>query len=511
MSLLTVGHSVQICNSQTYHSGIHPTPFPMLDTVKLGIPLTEKQHSIIQASADKADSWQWVQINNSTGDILFRRTKGLATTDGQSFHRQLRWDVPYTYSDDARLMIEFSIPKYWYGHNIRLLYDFLAPLQLLKQTLEDQFGLKGKGRLADVETWGLARLDICYAWKLPSQKLAQSYLDSLKRLHFPWKKPIIYPTAILFPGKTYSAKFYLKLPEFMQHDRKEMLKSHAALEWVDYCENLAEGVLRNEITCRQRFLKRQGIRTVADLLKQVEYVEWLENVPPENDLLRAVVFTKVMGDYMKPKIPDDPALAVPYLMNQLENGGTDFVLRSGTNISFEGFRLNEVKSIHTFLIEALPPELQNFEVKPGSIIYQTERKPIAILKGMLTKFIGENARMQPVDAIEAKLMESYKPVKASRLVSFWLYVQKFGSAKTKENYGKRSYYYNRNELKKAGISLIEPPTGNNITVLDRDWLQQFSLEIPSPHATNQYDDWRDSENVLNFVPKVSGVDNFGTG
>lgn len=479
----------------------------MLDTVKLAIPITEKQHAKIKAFADKADCWQWILHNSATGEILFRRTKGLALTDSQSFHRQLRWDIPHEYSTDARLMLEFSLPKYWYGHNIHLLYDFLEPLRWLKASLEKQFGLKASGRLPAIEVWQLLRLDVCYAWRFPSQRLAQSFLDSLKHLHFPWKKPTYYPTAILFAGKTYSVKFYLKLPEFRTHDRKEMLKSNAALEWVNHCEAIADGVLRFEATLRQKYLRRQKIVTVGDLTRSVEYVEWLESSPPDNDLLRAIIFMKVLGDYMQSQIPSDPKEAVPFLLSQIERGGDAINLKTGTNIQFDGFRLNEIhKSSISGLVSELPPDLRNFEVEPGCVGYRIEDKLTSISRRLLIKFIGENACMQRIDEIETKLMQVYKPVKAARLVSFWLYVQRFGSVKAKDVFGKRSYYYTKGELKKAGISLIEPPSGNNITVLDKDFMQQFRLEIPSQFVTNKFDDFRNSSNVLNFVPKVSGLD-----
>lgn len=409
-------------------------------------------------------------------------------------------------------MLEFSVPKYWYGHNIHLLYDFIKPLQQLKASLEAQFSFKGKMRLPEVETWQVLRLDLCYTWRFRSQKLAQSFLDSLKHLHFPWKKPTIYPTALLFAGKTYSVKFYLKLPEFKSHDRKEMLKSNAALEWVNHCEVIADGVLRFEATLRQKYLKRQKISTISDLTQPVEYVEWLEGSPPDDELLRAIVITKVLGDYVRKQIPKDPIEAIPFLLAQIENGGKAITLKSGTDIKFDRFVLNQVnESSINSLIDELPFDLRYSEIESGCISYRVEDKLTATSRRLLIKFIGENASMQRVEEIQVKLMEVYKPTKAARLVSFWLYVQRFGSAKAKETFKRDSYYYSKRELKKAGISLIEPPSGNNITVLDKEFMQQFKLEIPSEYVTNKYDDFRDSPNVLNFVPKMSGVDNFGAG
>lgn len=479
----------------------------MLDTIKLGIPLTQSQHTKVKGLADKNDCWQWILHNPVTGELLFRRTKGLATTDGQSFHRQLRWDIPHDYSPtDCKLTLEFSVPKYWYGQNIHLLYDFVEPIRQLKAALDRQFGFKGKGRLPDVMTWRVLRLDLCYAWRFPSQRLAQSFLDSLKHLHFPRKRPIYYPTAILFAGKTYSVKFYLKLPEFRNHDRKEMLKANASLEWVNHCESIADGILRFEATLRQKYLKRHNIQTLANLIKPVEYIEWIEGIPPKDELLRAIVIYRIIGDYLAKKIPSDPMKAIEFLLPQLLGQKPLTVkLKNGLNLSFEEFTINP-HDTDGLLIRQLPDELQTTTIEAGCIHYRSTDKLTAIAQFLLTKFIGENAGMQKVDEIKSKLMEAYKPVKAARLVSFWLYVQRFGSVEAKEIFGKRSYYYTKAELKKAGISMIEPPSGKNITVLDRDFMQQFRLEIPSEYVTNKVDDFRDHGNVLNFVPKMSGYD-----
>ena len=146
------------------------------------------------------------------------------------------------------------------------------------------------------------------------------------------------------------------------------------------------------------------------------------------------------------------------------------------------------------------------EVTDGVIAFKNRDNPTAIIQFLLAKFIGENAGMQKVDEIESKLMEVYKPVKAARLMSFWLYIQRFGSAKAKEAFGHNSYYVSKRELKQAGVSLIEPPSGNNVTVIDRDFMRDFRLEVPSQFATNKVDDFRNSGNLLNLVPRLTGED-----
>lgn len=247
----------------------------MIDTIKLGIPLTQSQHKRILETATESDRWQWVQINQLLGEMRFFHISGLAELDQHSYHRELRWDIPPTWQRDCcQLLLEFSIPKFWYGHNVHLLYGFLDALRELKTCLEQGFGLRKRAKLPDPLEWQLYRVDLCYAWRLPSQSIAQQYLDSLKHIHYPRKRPVIYPTSIVFVGATYSLKFYLKYPEFRTHDMRELVKAKAALEWVNHLEELSNGVLRCEATLRRKYLKANGLLTVANLTESVRQLIW---------------------------------------------------------------------------------------------------------------------------------------------------------------------------------------------------------------------------------------------
>lgn len=453
----------------------------MIDTLKLGIPLSESQYRRIRQIASDCDRWQWVLMNEFSGDLLFRRVSGIARTDGESFHRELRWDIPARYEPDCKLTLEFSVPKYWYGHNIHLLYEFVGVLRHLKKALENQFNLKTRAKLPDVLTWQVFRVDICYNWKFPTQQSCHQFLESLKRLRFPQKKPIIYPTAIMFGGATYSLKFYEKLPEFRKHDLKEMMKAKANLEWVNHCEDLADGVLRAEATLRRQYLKRKDIHTVKDLTRSVQHLEWTEGKMPASDAEKqAIVFValglKLKAEGAKPNSSDP---------------GTP--LYDGMEFSVPPFELNFNDTIYK-------------QSEPFKLTFRKRNNLVAILQYLLTKFVGEDAGMQTVDQIQLKLLQIYKPVKAARLVSIWLYVQRFSSDEARQIFGRDSFDRARREMKKAGVSLIEPPQAKAITVLERDFFQNFRLEVPSQHVTNKVDDFRDSGNILNFIPKMSGYD-----
>ncbi|NJL57528.1 hypothetical protein HC928_22150 [bacterium] len=206
----------------------------------------------------------------------------MADADQVSFHREIRWDIPPIYHpDEATLTVELSLPKLWYGDNVRLLHDALKSLLLLRNYLHQAFSLKTRRQLSDPLNWRISRVDLCYTWRFPEQQTAQHFLDSLKSQRFPYKQPTIRPHSITFTGgkhATYSAKFYLKLPEFLSHDAKAMRKAKVSESEINLRKNLATGLLRFEITLRRQWLKRQEINTVSDLIRPYQWAEFDEEL-----------------------------------------------------------------------------------------------------------------------------------------------------------------------------------------------------------------------------------------
>lgn len=418
-------------------------------------------------------------MNPVLGELRFVKMSGLVKTDQHSYHRELKWDVDPLYSKDAKLILEFSIPKYWYGHNIRLLYGFVKALSHLKVALEQLFRLQGRSKLPAPLTWHLYRVDICYAWLFPSQTMAQEYLDSLKHLHYPRKRPIIYPTSVVFQGATYTLKFYLKHPEFRSHDLKELIKAKAALEWINYLESLADGVLRCEATLRRQYLKVKGLLTVNDLIAPVRRMYWDEAVSQVDGFIPELAMVGILNVWAK-----DNGINLQYnLEEEIETPLVDGQYFWAPKCIFE----------YGNLIYHHPG---------GGFTYREENRLLVLLQGFISKFLGTESKMQEANQVEAKLLEFYKPVKAAKLVGVWLYVQKFGSKKARDLFGKRAYYYAKKDLKLAGISFID--ADKLITTVDDSFLKNFSLSVPSPHVVNKEDDFRDSGNILNFVPKTSG-------
>ena len=463
----------------------------MLDTIKLGIPLTRNQYDKIQAIAYHSEREQWVLLVPTTGELRFRKISGLAETDQNSYHREIRWDIPANYLPPLEklengevikvpntfLTLELSLPKFSHGHNIHLLYDFTATITKLKQLLEKRFNLQTRAKLADINQWQVWRVDCCYAWRMPSQQIAQQVLDSLKHLHYPRKKPIIYPTSIVFGGATYSVKFYLKLPEFKAHDMKALIKAKANFEWINYLEQKADGILRYEATLRRQYLKKQNILTVADLARPFVQFELDEELATAEDPRLAVqAVTFYHAEIFHPEVYSDEQM-----LEELTDGRR-FTVPAGAE---------------TYLFDA--PDFEGcYKHRGGGFTIRRRDNPVEILKYFLNKFVGEHG-MQRADEIEAKLRAVYQNRKAGRLLGTWFCVQKLGVSKAKELFGKDAYYRDLRDFKKAGISLVEAT--DTVVTVNADFLRNFKLEVPSQHVTNRFDDFENHDNVLNFVPK----------
>lgn len=454
----------------------------MIDTLRLRIPLTRTQFKRIREIGFASDREQLGFFSPKTGEIRLKRVEGLFKTDQNSFHREIRWELSPEYHlplersdgvtgritrvDRTFLTVELSLPKFWYGHNICLLYNFRDAIAYLKQLLEKRFKLT-RCRLASLDSWQVSRVDCCYAWKFPTQVMAQQVLESLKRLHYPRKKPHIHDTSITFAGATYTVKFYLKLPEFRNHDMKALIKEKASLEWVNHLEEKAAGVLRYEATLRPKYLGRAGIHTVNDLVRSVAFAEWDKESQYEgfnSDIATFAIVCYQMQVHSRA------------LGGKFENGQR-YDAPSGVKVVAEEGG-------------------QEYIHRGGGFTYVTKDKPTTILQYFLTKFLGDEP-MRTVDQVLAKLEAVYKPVKAARLVGFWLYVQKFGTNSAKDKFGHDSYYRSKADLRRADVSLMEPPA--NVTPINRDFLQAFRFEVPSDHVTNRVDDFRDSDNLLNLA------------
>lgn len=152
--------------------------------------------------------------------------------------------------DDVRGRIEFSLPKQTYGNNIVLLYPEVVEEAVVGvyERLRDYFGL-----FPPYRSWFLDRLDLCYAWRFQDQATATGVLRVLQTLDYPRKKKHIYKgESVLWSGRAYGVKFYLKQNEYVKHDGKLDRKDNPD-RYSDLLK-LSEGVLRFEVSIRKQSL-----------------------------------------------------------------------------------------------------------------------------------------------------------------------------------------------------------------------------------------------------------------
>lgn len=450
----------------------------MIDTIKFSIPLSRSQHKKISDLAKENSDFQWVLLNHKTGDLYFTRLKGLFESDQQSFRRQIYWDISENYAEnETYLTVELSLPKYWYGHNIHLLFDWYSTLEEIRKQFQRQLSCI----FPKVNKWKVWRADVCYAWRCPSQRAAETLLESLKNLSFPRKKATYYPSSILFAGTEYSFKFYLKYPEFITHDRKALLKDNARLEWINYLENKASGVIRCEATLRRKHLKKKGIDTVADLNKTNQHIffddETIDNYPDieENPMTQAIVITKV-SKHM---------------------GIKDNIMHLSNKVNFDNKILQANNGEYSFSAPASTSYFNGVEQTFNGGSFDVVDRPITMdmLSDLITKFIGEYKGLNNIETVEEKVVKKYKKIRAAKLLGFFAYVQRKGIKKAKEFYGHDVFYRCKSDLKEVRVNLITPPVVINAS--DR-FFKDFEFTLPNEHGTNQVDDYRDHDNLLNL-------------
>lgn len=211
----------------------------MIDTIKLKIPITHVDFDDITKN-------QKVHfIVNFKGELTRKQCSlGFVYSNGQRIHMFANYNEEAPHHE---LYLEFSIPKLVYGQNVYLYYpdQLLSLLEQLRQEMGEWFKVK----FVPVTDWVINRLDLCYAWKLPSQDLAQSLLESLRGYSFPRKTTAHFETSIAYQGKAYSGIFYLKHPEYVAKGFKDL--RYRNLEYAEAINLESQGVLRFEMQLKK--------------------------------------------------------------------------------------------------------------------------------------------------------------------------------------------------------------------------------------------------------------------
>lgn len=178
------------------------------------------------------------------------------------------------------LFVEFSVPKLLFGNNIDLAFfsDILKTLRKVEKTLSDYLKLK------DCTVWEVMRLDLCRYIKSDNP-----YRDihMFQMLDYPRQKKYIYDTSVMFVGRSYSSKFYIKEDEYFKHDFKEISKYDLSLAYNILAKS--KNKIRFEVGYRSQALKQiLGLQcvTIQDILDK------------ELDLRQHFykIYTKLYGD-----------------------------------------------------------------------------------------------------------------------------------------------------------------------------------------------------------------------
>lgn len=224
----------------------------MIDTVAFWVNITKDQFSLIQKR-----SIEYTVKDNDSNLIKYHGIKNNLNIGSFDRHIGIRCN-----EEIARL--EFSLAKQYFGHNIALLYpsQVVSALDLVFSHLKEYYG-----DFPHYSKWNLCRLDLCYAWKLPDKETANKVLEQLKLLEYPRKSKHPYPTSVMWRGRHFSPKFYLKEPEFLRNDFNNNREEYqnADPDYVNRLFELCTGNLRFEITFRSEMLRTLfGNKSILD-------------------------------------------------------------------------------------------------------------------------------------------------------------------------------------------------------------------------------------------------------
>lgn len=228
----------------------------MIDTIRFLIKLTESEYQAIQKKGQEQiinDKILGTEIKRRYNDNIF-----VGSYD---------YRINYWCYSETKLFLEFSVPKYVFGHNIYLLY----PSQL-EQALGEVYHelLNHFCAFPHYKNWLIQRLDICYAWRYQDQTMAERILEALRIQEYPRKFRLPYRTGVMWKGGKYSPKFYLKYQDFRRYDFKRIVKQDP--ERAYRLLELSKGVLRFEITFR-----KFALDYLFENKSYITYKDFLEN------------------------------------------------------------------------------------------------------------------------------------------------------------------------------------------------------------------------------------------
>jgi|GEM_PF-3243355 len=227
----------------------------MIDTIGLKIPIT---HDTYAALLELMTVTQ--RIDKTTGEIEFEYHNSKLDFSCPSWNHKVMFkatDEYWTYDETSRLpfkdngrphiVLEFSVPKILFGHNLVSAAPCLiyAALHLVRDYFERVYGIL----LPMPNDWYCYRLDTSANLILADERQGRSLISYLQRLDYPRKPKAVYEdTGLYFPSRYHTLKIYLKGPEFKKHDLQRFNNEKEATENL----YLAQRIVRVEVEHRKR-------------------------------------------------------------------------------------------------------------------------------------------------------------------------------------------------------------------------------------------------------------------
>jgi len=211
----------------------------MVDTIKFLIPFEDIR--LIKELENNLTRFRKENLKTKSIEFEFHK----ANIELGSYERNVSI---FSSNNPEGFFIEFSLPKYYKGNNVEMIYPHEIPAILEK--LYPELCKFLNHDLPHFSTWQIYRLDICYNWLFKDESEATRVIDFLKRIDFARKQKFTWGTSLMYKGSSYIVKFYAKGAEFLKHDFKEL-----PIERSAFLYEQAKRIVRFEVGIKRQQLK----------------------------------------------------------------------------------------------------------------------------------------------------------------------------------------------------------------------------------------------------------------
>lgn len=419
-----------------------------IDTLKLRSPYLQE----VAAAYYESQSVLRSGMDLRTGEMLYEMTSGQlqGSYDSRISFKVMRdeWknikgrcellpSRPY-------LLVECSAPKILHGHNVYgAPCNFPQTARLVLSTLELLINptMNPDYEFPGYSGWEVRRVDWAEMFDIHPDGIAE-YFRALSKARFPRrtaKKSQHGEHSLHFPGEMTTLRLYHKGPEFVEHDLKRIariLPIVAENRFPNWTEN-----------------------------QRIEWVYKKINMEKRPDGQYKGSFVRLAYRRLRCEVQiNAPKLTYDFRESNLIKS-TDEKIRAASNIEFVPSDVNAPALSYQF--EKMQHDLKKHDCFVNAMEYQMgERYPlidevtdeylISVYETEMQKLLHEGkSEMETVrthEAVRARLLDQYSKSRAKNLLAFWMRLSAEGEALVRIDYDKSSFYKNRSELEKVGIS-----------------------------------------------------------